>query len=683
MSKGDEIVFERIDYKPSSDSIVKRYYDDIEKNQLKPLPWKEWEEAEIPKPWSNLMIRGVEHNFGYLNGDRRYPVMVQTRETHTHLSIIGSTGSGKSVFANFIICNWCLRAKPEHLEIYGVDAKAVELTKYHLGDVAMPHFKVIAGTKDVEYVLSIIDYFIAKMTEQNAKLSVVHASDIESYYEKTGVRLPARILLIDELGELLRRCNSKQLSLIEKKLDSIGALGRNTQHVIVFATQVVPAELGNNILSHFGIRSCLKVGEQRISELALGAGNDAGYFIKQRGFCYVNHTQKTKETNQYVRIPYIDDDTFPKIIRRCYDEAVSRGFEPDTYFYNEEIRKPWEDDWREKVTSPNEFMLGHAGQYIDKQWYQLFDMRPIPGGNLLVMSPDEDGLQLLREVIRLNLEKKLLDNSANVMLYASTFDKLKFFLDGLPPVKMKEMGNCFHATEIYQTLEYMFNLRKQIKILCSHLLIEHRNSSPNLSYDEYVRLMERKRLVGLFPESFIDENGEPTEFFNERFSFHYSMLDTFAQESFSFSPYYIVIDGLDEIEGLGVESKGQAINKMLSMFKECSLFNIKLILIGEKLGEFTFELKNICTYRMVSRLPELVCSRITFDNGHIIIPQLGCVHNVTTDERRMFKLLPNPEDELRLEEEKRRKEVQEREKHNTELEKEGTSVEASREKQVS
>ncbi len=672
-------MFERIDYDSNVDFIVKNYYDDIEKNQLKPLPWQEWEEAEIKKPWDNLMLRGVEHKFGYLNGDRRYPVMVQTRETHTHLSIIGSTGSGKSVFENFIICNWCMSAIPEHLEIYGIDAKAVELTKYHLGDIAMPHFKVIAGTKDVEYVLSVIDFFLQKMAEQNAKLSVVHASDVESYYEKTGIRLPARVLLIDELGELLRRCNAKQLALIEKKLDSIGALGRNTQHVIVFATQVVPSELGQNILSHFGIRSCLKVGEQRISELALGAGNDAGYYIKQRGFCYVNHTQKTKETNQYVRIPYIDDNTFPQIIRRCYDAAVARGFQPDTYFYNEELRKPWEDNWQAHTSSPSEFMLGHAGQYIDKQWYQLFDMRPIPGGNLLVMSPDEDGLQLLREVLRLNLEKKLQDGSAYVMLYASTFGKLKFFLDGLPEVLLKDMGNCFHATEVYAEMNYLFTLRKQLKVLCSHLLIEYRNSSPNLTFDEYVKLMERKRLVGLFPEPFIDAEGNPTEEFMEVFAFHYDLLDKFAQESFEFSPYYIVIDGLDEIEGLGVESKGQEINKMLSVFKECSLYNIKLILIGEKLGEFTYELKNVCTYRMVTRLPELVCSRITFDNGHIIIPQLGCVHNVTTDERKMFKLLPNPEDEARLLEEKRRQEAREKEAKD---EKEKIKKETMSEKEV-
>ena len=640
----------KIDYSKSKEIITSKYYDQIEANRLKPLFWSEWEEKEIPVIWEDLMLKGPEHYFGYLNGDRRYPVSVKARETHTHMSIIGSTGSGKSVFANFIINNWCHRTGPEYLEIYGIDAKAVELTKYYQEGNSMPHFRVIAGTKDVEYMLSIMEYFTQQMNAQNKLLSKVNASDVESYYKITGTRLPSRILLIDELGEALRNCSSRQLARFSKYLDSIGALGRNTQHIIVFATQVVPAELDSSIMSHFGIRACLKVKLQKISELALGSGNDAAYYIKQKGFGYVNHEELTKETNKYFRIPYIDDDTLPKLIKHLYDKSLDEGFKPFTYYYNEGIRDVWKPGWETAIeNSPNSFMLGHAGQYIHGQWYQDFEMRPIPAGTLMVLSPDEKGLELLREIIKLNLKSK--EDTAKVRVYTSTFQKLKEYQNTLPNINMKGVGNAYASSEVHEHTNFLFTIRKQLKELISFLLIEGDEFDLDIDYNTYASLLESRRLSNVFTESFLNSDGTPTDSFNEYFGSYYAHLTKLADESFEFSPFFIIIDGIDEIEGFGIESRGMGINAMKQMIKEAPIYNIKFILIGEKLGEFTFDLKQSCVYRLMTRIPENVCAQISLDNGHLIIPQLGVLHNFSTDERRMFKLLPNAEDEEDLKDE--------------------------------
>ena len=68
-----------------------------------------------------------------------------------HLLIAGSTGSGKSVFINAVICCLLMSMSPEKLKLILIDPKRVELTPYS----GVPHL-VVPPVVETEKVVTVL-----------------------------------------------------------------------------------------------------------------------------------------------------------------------------------------------------------------------------------------------------------------------------------------------------------------------------------------------------------------------------------------------------------------------------------------------------------------------------------------------------------------------------------------------
>ena len=128
-----------------------------------------------------------------------------------HMLVAGTTGSGKSVCINGIICSILMRAKPDEVKLVMVDPKVVELSVYN----GVPHLMcpVVSDPKKAAVALS---KMVAEMERRYETFSETKTKNIESYnayidkwneeHKEDDVkkaRLPYIVVIIDELADLM------------------------------------------------------------------------------------------------------------------------------------------------------------------------------------------------------------------------------------------------------------------------------------------------------------------------------------------------------------------------------------------------------------------------------------------------------------------------------------------------
>ena len=128
-----------------------------------------------------------------------------------HMLVAGTTGSGKSVCINGIICSILMRARPDEVKLVMVDPKVVELSVYN----GVPHLMcpVVSDPKKAAVALA---KMVAEMERRYETFSETKTKNIESYnayidkwneeHKADGVtkaRLPYIVVIIDELADLM------------------------------------------------------------------------------------------------------------------------------------------------------------------------------------------------------------------------------------------------------------------------------------------------------------------------------------------------------------------------------------------------------------------------------------------------------------------------------------------------
>jgi DNA segregation ATPase FtsK/SpoIIIE-like protein len=101
-----------------------------------------------------------------------------------HLLIGGSTGSGKSVAVNAMICSILLRATSDQVKLILIDPKMVEMGIYE----DIPHLwsPVVTDMKEAGRVLR---WVVAQMEERYKRLALLSVRNLEQYNEKIENRI--------------------------------------------------------------------------------------------------------------------------------------------------------------------------------------------------------------------------------------------------------------------------------------------------------------------------------------------------------------------------------------------------------------------------------------------------------------------------------------------------------------
>ena len=171
-----------------------------------------WEDVPI---WFESTMEQAYLRFGYKNLDARYISDVALSMECIHGFLGGSSGHGKSVTMNAMICGLCMEYAPWELEIHLSDAKIVEFKKYGVNH-RIPHISTIAATSDSDFVVSVLQSAFDKMQMRNKIFGSVGASNLKSFRKKTGLALPRVVIIMDEVESTFKFAGKKALKGREK-----------------------------------------------------------------------------------------------------------------------------------------------------------------------------------------------------------------------------------------------------------------------------------------------------------------------------------------------------------------------------------------------------------------------------------------------------------------------------------
>ena len=151
-----------------------------------------------------------------------------------HLLIAGSTGSGKSVCVNSLICSLLYQRSPRDIKLMMVDPKIVELKLYN----DIPHLLTPVITEP-KRALQAIQWCLYEMERRYSLLDSMGVRDIKSYNRRIREReiattkLPYIVLVIDEFADLMATSGKEMEAIVAR----LAAMSRAVGIHLVLATQ--------------------------------------------------------------------------------------------------------------------------------------------------------------------------------------------------------------------------------------------------------------------------------------------------------------------------------------------------------------------------------------------------------------------------------------------------------------
>ncbi len=146
-----------------------------------------------------------------------------------HLLIAGTTGSGKSVCVNAILCTLLMNNTPTDLRLVLVDPKRVELTGYN----GIPHL-LAPVVVEAERVVGALQWMLREMDNRYRKFSEAGVRNIVEFNQKsTSEHLAYLVVVIDELADLMLLAPEET----ERSITRLAQLARATGIHLILATQ--------------------------------------------------------------------------------------------------------------------------------------------------------------------------------------------------------------------------------------------------------------------------------------------------------------------------------------------------------------------------------------------------------------------------------------------------------------
>ena len=311
-----------------SNKIIREIIDDYNRNE---------------NYWFNSSKNGIYIRPGLISSENGYdktrPDGILFGDDCVHGMIVGSTGSGKSVFINNIIFSLISEYSPWELKLYLADFKKVELSRY-LQSVKTPHVQVVAATSEDRYVVSMFESLNKNMKDRQDLLMLLGLKNLKELRDEYGIVLPRILVLVDEFQQLFTEATVKERDRVDTLLLQITKLGRATGFHLLFASQEMSNTISSNAFANFKAAFALRC-DASVSSSVLG--NSAAANV-ETGTVIVNTSQsKREEYNVYYKVPFIDSDNnyFVEFLNRINElnQKTIREMKNDIFdskFYQED-----------------------------------------------------------------------------------------------------------------------------------------------------------------------------------------------------------------------------------------------------------------------------------------------------------------------------------------------------------
>lgn len=150
-----------------------------------------------------------------------------------HLLVAGTTGSGKSVGINTMICSILFKASPEEVKFIMIDPKMVELSIYE----GIPHLMAPVVT-DTRLAASVLKNVVAEMTRRYTLLAEKKVRNLDGYNElikddETAEKMPYLVVIVDEFADLMMVAGKD----VEMSIARIAQMARAVGIHLIIATQ--------------------------------------------------------------------------------------------------------------------------------------------------------------------------------------------------------------------------------------------------------------------------------------------------------------------------------------------------------------------------------------------------------------------------------------------------------------
>lgn len=193
-----------------------------------------------------------------------------------HMLIAGTTGSGKSVCVNGIICSILMRAKPDEVKLAMVDPKVVELSVYN----GIPHL-MCPVVSDPKQAAILLQKMVNEMEKRYHMFSESGTKKIEGYNEYVEKwnkehpdaqkqKMPFIVVIIDELADLMMVAAKE----VEDSILRITQKARAAGIHLIVATQRPSTEV---------ITGLIKANIPSRIAFAVGSGIDSRTILDQVG----------------------------------------------------------------------------------------------------------------------------------------------------------------------------------------------------------------------------------------------------------------------------------------------------------------------------------------------------------------------------------------------------------------
>lgn len=250
-----------------------------------PIPGKSAIGIEIPnKKRSMVTLRDILETAEFRKSRAKIPValgqtvsgssMVTDLAAMPHLIIAGTTGSGKSVCVNGIICSILYNMLPDRVRLILVDPKYVELAPYN----GIPHLLTPVINKPRAAVQA-LKWLVGEMERRYLLLQQMSCRNITSFNSKvkeekpkdpeTGEQLekmPYLVVVIDELADLMLLAAKE----IEDSISRLAAMSRAVGIHLIFATQRPSVDVITGVIkNNFPARIAFQVASSTDSRTIL------------------------------------------------------------------------------------------------------------------------------------------------------------------------------------------------------------------------------------------------------------------------------------------------------------------------------------------------------------------------------------------------------------------------------